>query len=164
MWVSAPTINRVQVVKRHVSSKTPQRSLPPAKMRALISLYHQSESFITPENLSARIDQAFLGQESLARVASPNATLTDLRRIIQKRKENPRMGVWGDDRYLSQRPEQMAPGWSGGFSFREQSVMNALYGVDQGGKPGLEVLEESAERIQQDLEDDMMDGEGESES
>jgi len=149
---------RISQVVKHVSSKTPvsQGSLPPAKMRALISLYHQSDSFITLENLSARIDQAFLDQEPLSRVSAPNATIPDLKRMANQRKSAPRIGIWDDSRYLSQKPAQMTQDWSGGLPYREQRVIEALYGVERGGMPGLEVLEESGERIEEDIAEDLM--------
>jgi hypothetical protein len=165
MWESAPTINRqlrrpLLVVKRHVSSNASkpavsQRSLPPAKTRALISLYHQSKSFITPENLSARIDEAFLNEDQLARISSPNAVIQDLRRLVVQRKTSPRMGIWEDHRHSPYRQGQMSSGWSGGGPFRDRSVVEALYGVDKGGMPGLDVLEESGDRIQSDIAEDL---------
>ncbi|KAF8573944.1 hypothetical protein K439DRAFT_1552471 [Ramaria rubella] len=44
--------------------------LPPAKLRALITLYHPSSTFITPANLSQRIDLAFTDPLHLSQTAS----------------------------------------------------------------------------------------------
>ena len=145
----------VQVANRHVSSKPPKysASLPPAKMHALISLYHQSESFITPENLSARIDETFLREESLVAIGSPNIIVQDLSRLVRRRRATPRLGVWEDDSHGP--ASRMAYGWTGDPAFREQCVFEALYGVDSGKRPGLAILEESGEKIQEDIEDDL---------
>jgi len=145
----------VQTVRRYVSSKSPKPSspsLPPAKMRALISLYHQSESFITPENLSERIDHAFLSKDMHVRAFTPNASLPDLRRSVKERRNAPRIGAWDDQSNLFSYRSEV--GWSDTNSSREKSVIEALYGVYQSGKPGLEVLEESGERIEQNILDD----------
>jgi hypothetical protein len=127
-------------------------------MRALISLYHQSDSFITIENLSERIDRAFLNNDPLARFMTPNASHTDLKHVVEERRRAPRMGAW-DDRSSSfpYHLDQTNAAWSDRNSSREQSVVEAFYGVDRGGKPGLGVLEETRERIEQNiLEDERM--------
>lgn len=43
------------------SSNEPNSNLPDAKLRLLISLYHQSGEFVTPENLDDKFNQAFTG-------------------------------------------------------------------------------------------------------
>ena len=43
------------------SSNEPNSNLPDAKLRLLISLYHQSGEFVTPENLDDKFNQAFIG-------------------------------------------------------------------------------------------------------
>lgn len=131
----------------------PQNTLPPAKMRALISLYHQVDTFVTHENLSERIDRAFLEQGLLSKAFTPTTSLSDLKRVVAERRSAPRISEWDPDSPMDG-PEQMGLGWSDSKSLREQRVIEALYGVDKGRKPGLEVLQESGERIQQDLFED----------
>jgi hypothetical protein len=124
-------------------------------MRALISLYHQSESFITLENLSDRIDQAFLHKDPLLKAVSDNMTLQDLQRLVRERRNAPRVGLWDEQTLAHQSYPSMDLGWSESFSAREQGVIEALYGVQPGGKPGLEVLLESGEQEEQvNIQDD----------
>src|SRR5258708_31902409 len=42
------------------SSNEPNSNLPDAKLRLLISLYHQSGEFVTPENLDDNVNQHLL--------------------------------------------------------------------------------------------------------
>jgi len=126
-------------------------------MRALISLYHQSESFITPENLSDRIDSAFTtSNDPLTRVFNPSSRLDDLRNLVKERRLQARFAESGPaetGRRLL-RTSTMGSDWEESNAAREQKVVDALHGVD-GGKPGLEVLEESTERVQQNVTDDL---------
>ncbi|KAJ4472258.1 hypothetical protein J3R30DRAFT_3218793, partial [Lentinula aciculospora] len=117
--------------------------LSPEKMRALISLYHQSDTFITPENLSERIDQSFTtrARETLA-FGPQQAGVDTLSHFHTQAKLAPKFSEW--DR------EKMQFGnaaWSKAtYSSREWKVVEALYGVDASGPleplPGLEALEE----------------------
>jgi hypothetical protein len=67
------------------------------------------------------------------------------------------MVVWNDTPYYMPRPVQRDTLWSERSSSREMRVFEALYGVDVAGKPGLEVLEESKARLEQEkLEDQRM--------
>jgi len=149
-------------MSRSISSKAAKHfkcsrpRLPPEKMRALISLYHQADSFITPENLTERTHLALLGSDPLARVLTSNLTYGDLRRMVDDRRMAPRMAVWNDTpHYMPVSLRETL--WSERSSVREMRVFEALYGVDVAGKPGLEVLEESKARLEQDkLEDQRM--------
>ena len=123
-------------------------------MRALISLYHQADSFITLDNLEQRIHLSFLNSDPLARVMSSNLTYTDLRRLIDERRSAPRMGAGNDNPTHISLPVQRETLWSERSTGREMRVFQALYGVDAAGKPGLEVLEESKERIEQNILED----------
>ncbi|EKM59694.1 uncharacterized protein PHACADRAFT_250355 [Phanerochaete carnosa HHB-10118-sp] len=155
---------RVGSARRHVSTKVipkaPKPSstdipshttLPPAKMRALISLYHQAENFITPENLSAQIDEVFVYRPQRSAMSAERETLLkDLRSELLERRTLPKMGE-GKSVYSSVRQQQQQSereSWSRAKSTRETRVMHALYGTEDAGKPGLEILEEEEERIQ----------------
>ena len=147
-------------LRRCISSKSAKHPtcsrppLPPNKMRALISLYHQADSFITLDNLQQRIHLSFLNSDPLARVMSNNLTYADLRRLVDERRTAPRMGAGNDNPTHIPLPVQRETLWSERSTGREMRVFQALYGVDADGKPGLEVLEESKERIEQNILED----------
>lgn len=106
--------------------------LPPEKMRALISLYHQSRDFISPANLSDKIDEVF-AKDFYANSTS-FAAYWNLVDMVSERKNAPVIGN-------PNTREQIQPhGWATGpAAKREQMVFDALYGVD-GDMPGLETL------------------------
>jgi len=120
-------------------------------MRALISLYHQADTWITPESLEARIDQAFvpaISSEVLALPAVEGIKLDQLKDMAKATKNLPRMAQLGNDATATRRAG------SGDDhdhrSKRETKVFEALYGVEVGSfdsisqkvLPGLEVIEE----------------------
>lgn len=145
-------------LKRHVSSNStpPDLSLPPKKLRALISIYHKSEDFITPQNLSSAIDRAFLGQESLAGLSpEEDRPFSDLKQRLLKRRTAPTTGTWVANETEAKRTEYLAYDWSDTKSGREKQVIAALYGGnDAEGRPGLEMLLEESERLQEHIADD----------
>ena len=142
-------------------------TLPLPKMRALISLYHQADSWITPDNLLENIDKAFLNSDQLALSTKREESLVsvaEMKTYIQLMRNAPKMAQWdsnlsgGNDFYTSQ--------WSefGNNSRRDIKVIEALYGVtafdhkptkiSQAFLPGLEVLRESAHTVRSEHEDD----------
>jgi len=143
---------------RHVSSKStkpdvsaPQRptsSLPPHKLRALISLYHQSRDFISPNNLSDKIDQVFAtgfysSNDSGLRFASYGNLLGTLR----QRRSLPRIGESNMQTFSNEPP------WSS-LAKREDEVFHALYGVDNLKMPGLDALLDEEKKIQEMSKED----------
>jgi len=149
------------VSKRYVSSKQAS-SLPDHKRRALISLYHQSESFITPENLNDRIDEAFKTVLSDTVVLN-KMEVRDLKSVVQKTRTAPKLKQWvpkGDkESPISDSIGDGSSGWSNiTRDRRENKVVAALYGVHvtPSGKilPGLEVLEEYAEKLEDSIKQD----------
>jgi len=128
-------------------------------MRALISLYRQAETFITPENLSERIDSVFTSNELLSKAYYPSTNLDDLKILVRERRVQAKFtendGLRTTNAYKA---TTMGADWDESKAVREQRVIDALYGVSAGGKPGLEVLEESAERIHQNLAEDLKQG------
>ncbi|KAF8639868.1 hypothetical protein AX17_001123 [Amanita inopinata Kibby_2008] len=146
-------------------------TLPPAKMRALVSLYHQADTFITPENLSQRIDEAFVLREEnngMLMIGGPSVadwretallTLPQLREALEAQREAPR--VMEPDREMRMMARESLPygsTWSDRRTVRERKVMEVLYGVERvkGGEmlPGLEVLLEERERLEKDMKAD----------
>lgn len=115
-------------------------------MRALVSLYHQSDTFITPENLSQRIDEAFVPQETRSRIAQISGkSLKDLHQELKDVRKSPKFRDWDKDAVVTSTNGNVL--WSSAKVEREWKVMEALYGVDitpsREVLPGLEVLEES---------------------
>ncbi|KAL0580773.1 hypothetical protein V5O48_001238 [Marasmius crinis-equi] len=140
-----------RIIRRHVSSdaksSTPSKSyfLTPEKKRALVSLYHQSDTFITPENLSERIDEAFLKNKSgdLQHLFNSRVTTRELEHLVREQENAPKFSEWDRDRKALVR---VGVQWSGSTLPREWRVIEALYGVDasdsRNAMPGLEALEE----------------------
>lgn len=160
-------------IKRRVSNKPTNASpkirqtkdvLPPAKMRALISLYHQTDTVITSETLSKRIDQAFTKDNDvmLAQVEAPESGYSALRKIAQDRRFSPKSLDWNNTDFLpsvNTGSYNSNERWSGRRPLRETLVMEALYGVEMDRTkqmlPGWEVLEESTEDIERNIKEDM---------
>lgn len=157
-------VSPVRIIRRHVSAKSPKapshRTLPDAKMRALISLYHQSDTFITPENLLERIDEVFLPSDPSASIRPP-ITLRDLHNALHDQRNAPLSTEWDSapSALLASDYPESKNEWSAMTDARELKVIEALYGVDTTHNrvtmPGLEVLEESVDTLEQNLADDL---------
>ena len=118
-------------------------------MRALISIYHQSENFITPENLSEMIDDAFIYN-----IRYPESVESDyyaLEGVVaaQKRKPKVGMGVMAVRDTVDQ--DEM---WSASRPKRETLLLNALFGTEGKFKPGLEMVEDEFDRVKAKLEEE----------
>lgn len=125
-------------------------------MRALISLYHKADGFITPETLSERIDDAFI-HKPMARsyTFSEERKYADLWDELIERRALPKIGDGKSMlRKTSSMPMDGRRQWSSSEDVRENAAKNALYGIVDSGKPGLEVLEEEHERIQDYIKKD----------
>ena len=148
------------VLSRNNSSQTsswdaPEFSLPPAKLRALISIYHQSAHFITPQNLSAVIDRAFIGDVSGTAI-NPyvEASFEDINEKLKSRRIVPATGPWSTNEIHFKANDSSPQHWASRRSEKEQKVMNVLYGTDREGKPGLEILKEEMRRLSRNMEED----------
>jgi hypothetical protein len=123
-------------------------------MRALISLYHQAESFITPETLSERIDDAFV-HYSRHPIQAP-VSVRELESALTDRRNAPRISQWDQD--VVGPGGYDTGGWSSIRAAREQKVIEALYGVNFTNDrvlPGLEALEESTEQVQSSIREEL---------
>lgn len=153
MRVSLPS-SGARVFRQYSSTAKPAQypyRMAPEKLRALISLYHQCDTFITPNNLSQRIDEAFLKEHTKENgLAKGNlTTVTHLHGLIKQERLYPRLSEW-----YNMPPEKTTTGiWSGsGVSQRESQVIEALYGVDASDgsehrrMPGLEILLDEHEK------------------
>jgi hypothetical protein len=131
------------------SQPKPNYTLSPEKLRALISLYHQTDTFITKENLSERIDQAFIQKDLKLELMTGIPGMKALKEEVQRRRAAPKFSE--HDMETGQGPSR--PGeegtWSSNLTLREWKVVEALYGVDSSdmkrSMPGLESLEEWSE-------------------
>ncbi|KAF9485391.1 hypothetical protein BDN70DRAFT_871441 [Pholiota conissans] len=135
-------------------------SLPPAKMRALIALYHQAEDWITEENLMERIDQAFVPERASATIDSTGPTKPQSlsydtidrgRRTILAA---PKMAPWdltSGQALSDSHHSNTGASWSNNRLMRERKVIEALYGVVVTDKnklmPGLDIVEEAEEMV-----------------
>jgi hypothetical protein len=138
---------------RHTSTTRPSPTsnaassstqLPPEKMRALISLYHQSKDFISPANLSDKIDEVF-AKDFYANSTS-FAGYWNLVGMLMERNNSPVIGS-------PHTRDQLQPHrwFVGPAAKREQMVFNALYGVDE-DMPGLETLLDEEGKIRENTE------------
>ncbi|KAF8901718.1 hypothetical protein CPB84DRAFT_1846711 [Gymnopilus junonius] len=161
-------VTSLQALSRHYSSdkgsSSPlsskvqsNKTLPPAKMRALIALYHQADSWITRDNLEQRIDQAFIPELGL----SPRHALDvdvesgrergwirvdDLDKYHKLTRMAPKLAQW-NRALASDIMSNSDTDWSLQPSKRELKVVEALYGMEAPNDnlllPGLEILQET---------------------
>ncbi|KDR83362.1 hypothetical protein GALMADRAFT_43078, partial [Galerina marginata CBS 339.88] len=137
-------------------------TLPPAKVRALIALYHQADSWITEKDLLDRIDNAFVPELPTSKSPADHdylhgrtiswTRMEDLEKVRKEMKIAPKMAQW--DRSLSGNLG-IGADWSGKASKRELKVIAALYGVespaDERLLPGLEVLREVPDYLDREI-------------
>ena len=125
--------------KANTQAPPPDFVLPPKKLRALVSLYHQSRSFITLENLDEAIDRAFADPSSMRILGTRRVDWPSLRLEIKERERLPKFGL----------PETLDSAlgmYGGGYEQREtrvEEVFDAMYGTWQTNKPGLELLQDT---------------------
>ncbi|KAL6306656.1 hypothetical protein BKA93DRAFT_711599, partial [Sparassis latifolia] len=130
--------------------------LPRKKLRALVSLYHQSDSFITPETLSKAIDDAFIYKTD-STLLSHEQSYWELEVALRLRQQLPSIGdadISLVDSGRRSRPSESGVGWSSQRTIRENQAVRALFGVEDYAKPGADVLLEEAERIQEFIKKD----------
>lgn len=124
-------------------------------MRALVSLYHQAETFISLDNLSEAIDTAFIEKpkDRKSREMSYDRICT----LLRSRSRRPKVSA-GRARSMANDAEDpttaTARMWSEQEHQREYKVRAALFGTEGMGKPGLGVLEDEYERVVEDLRKD----------
>lgn len=145
-------------------------TLPPAKMRALIALYHQADDWITEENLMERIDKAFIPDRESTSAIVDSTGISGPRMVsydeIEKAKREvlaaPKMSQWDSKAGASLKEKTHGTNvdsWTNNRATRERKVIEALYGVviSPDGKsllPGLEVVKESTNMLKEFAKDD----------
>jgi hypothetical protein len=146
---------RAKPLARSMSSKpTPQAPpqdfvLPPKKLRALVSLYHQSKSFITPENLDEAIDRAFAEPPSVRVLV--NRRLLDWPSLRLEVKERERLSKFGLPETLNSVLSMYEAGYHEEREKRVEQVFDAMYGTLETDKPGLELLQDTWADVEQRL-------------
>ncbi|KAJ7591312.1 hypothetical protein C8J56DRAFT_935200 [Mycena floridula] len=113
--------------RRYASTSVKSTYQQPEKMRALISLYHQSSTCITAEKLSDAIDAAFAGPKDMGKVVTlATVDRNYLKKSRRQQQEQPKISEWQAD---DVKPDSDR-NWSAKISGREGRVIEALYGVD----------------------------------
>lgn len=114
------------------------------RKRKLVSLYHETEDFVTLENLSSYIDDRFAsGSRSAADVRNLEETAVTLGRAVDEQHRRPKMVVATHD--------SMAGFFNLGSPYRDaagdikeerkEKLRNAVYSVDDKKKTGVEMVE-----------------------
>lgn len=141
-------------------------NLSPEKMRALIAMYHQAETFVTRENLMEKIDEAFTKQPNTLTMNRVSLSIRDFDALLSRRKEAPTVTEWnpGDTVFdpIATTNASEAGGrmsiWSTVGVARDSKVIEALYGVESLGAgralPGLEALEDAADLLERSAKED----------
>lgn len=159
MSSSTPSSSSSSSSQPHPPSKTQPLAgfaLPPSKLRALVALYHQSQSFVTTsEKLDEAIDRAFAdgtggggGVRAFGVVAARRPLdWPDLRLEVKERERLSKFGL----------PETLGSALSlyeAGCEEREgrvERVFDAMYGTWQTDRPGLELLQDTWEDVEERL-------------
>lgn len=135
-------------------------SLPDAKMRALISLYHQAGSFITEENLVERIDEAFAYKNLSSQIYNHHyqITMDDLKKVVAREKQSPRLTSVSGMMRGSSRDADVGQAFSDALDRRDVKMIEALYGVDRSDGqrflPGLDAVRDDIERLEAEISED----------
>ncbi|KAH6914838.1 hypothetical protein BKA70DRAFT_1257175 [Coprinopsis sp. MPI-PUGE-AT-0042] len=146
--VAGPSTPRVTAVTRKARSKNKSAAgqLPPEKLRALIALYHQSDSFINEDNLLEKINDALIrktSQQYMEQYREP--TVDTLNDAVRARKTTPKFTQ------ISVKHDSGISSGQWGFvrNLRDREVAGAMYGLDgssnaQKPKPGLELVQDAS--------------------
>jgi hypothetical protein len=132
--------------KARSQNKSAAGQLPPEKIRALIALYHQSDTFINEDNLLERINDALIQKRSQHLYETyKEPTVAMLNEAVHARKSNPKsIQIRGKDEHKVSSNQ-----WSFQRNLRDREVAGAMYGLDgsssaQKPKPGLELVQDAA--------------------
>lgn len=151
---SSPCSSLAFMCRRSVSSKANFLSPHDKRMEALVSLYHQSNTFITPENLSAVIDQAFTQPLNIAEDQKKHS-FAELFLMKKHHRESQKFFLGRDDGASSiHSSESMGPGWTESKSRRVDRVHRALMGTQKDGRPSWLALKENSKRVKSEIDGD----------
>ncbi|KAN0097682.1 hypothetical protein V8E55_002128 [Tylopilus felleus] len=150
---SLPCSSLASATRRSISYKARVQSSNDERMEALVSLYHQSNTFITPENLSAVIDQAFTQPMNIAE-DQKKYSFGELLKMKQDLRKSRKFFLGRDDGSSTNSSESMGPGWTESRSRRVDRVYQTLMGTQKDGRPSWLALKENNEKVKRQLETD----------
>ncbi|KAJ7774312.1 hypothetical protein DFH07DRAFT_800973 [Mycena maculata] len=139
--------------------------ISPEKMRALIAMYHQAETFVTRDNLKAKIDEAFTRQDRTVATEHRSLTLGDFEFAVRRRERAPTVTEWNAiEKELNRDiPEGGTMSiWSNPGAPRDLKMIEALYGVETLGStqgkrvamPGWDVLNDNESLFETSAKED----------
>jgi hypothetical protein len=146
------------VIKRYIS-RAPAKD--DARKRALVSLYHQCDTFITPENLSQKIDEAFVPLNGINLSSNlEKRSYAELRRLVIEREEQPRHFFGKGNNKPSSTALRVALSSSSPNNEKQRTAraMEALVGMSKDGKPLWTTLKKDGWRIRGQLKADRRQG------
>ena len=113
------------------------------RKRKIVSLYHETERFVTLENLSSYIDERFgLNPHTFNDVRSLEDTAMSLDTALREQHDRPKTTVVTAENMgsyqLYQRTRRFAEEIK---DDRMEKLKNAVYGVDESKKVGMEMVE-----------------------
>lgn len=130
-------------------------------MRILTSLYHQSESFITKENLSDAIDDAFIYRHEKYSSHKFEGRMVEVAVDVAAQEDAPK---YTPETGLSSTINKAAHVntkdvnkiWSSRMSPREMGVAAVLYGVEEenSAQPGYDLLMDKYEEVKAQIEEE----------
>ncbi|KAI0721841.1 hypothetical protein C8T65DRAFT_565640 [Cerioporus squamosus] len=125
-------------------------------MRILVDLYHQSKQFITKENLSEAIDEAFIRSRSERQTLHPETPFAALVADVEYHRRAPKFAPPNNMRAISSSKDAEHNkdwDWSYQRGPREAAVMSTLYGVTNGqGEPQYDALMDGYKVVKQEIE------------
>ncbi|KAG6333508.1 hypothetical protein ID866_5584 [Astraeus odoratus] len=143
-------LRRVSVTTLSVRCKS-SRAHHDVKMNALVSIYHQSDRFITPETLSDAIDQAFTTKDNFSDDKRKYSCMELLQMRTQQRQA-PKFFLGKDQSFPSISDSSgMGPGWTESKERRVDRVCEALMGTTRNGKPSWSGVKANSERVMAQL-------------
>ncbi|KAG2158892.1 uncharacterized protein EDB93DRAFT_430033 [Suillus bovinus] len=144
------------VIKRNISRAASKHHV---RMRALVSLYHQCDTFVTPENLSQKIDEAFVRTKDLNfNTNIEKRSFAELKRLVAEREEEPRHFFGKSIRSSIGLDASLASSSPNSAQQRMAKAMEALVSVSQDGKPSWTAVQENAPKIDKQLQEDQRQG------
>ena len=116
------------------------------KLQALVSLYHQSRSFITREGLDEHIDNEFGHAERLTMTRLYPYGSADLHNSLRERRTTPTYTTNPPLFTFDIDPKAGTTRNRGLQVDRPQRLAGVMYGTDERGEPALEAVEEAIRR------------------
>lgn len=136
---SSSTTRRLKFKKHRATEDASEK-----RLRAYVSLYHQSSSWVTPENLDAYIDRVFVPENlNISNTYGKshlylNRRKEDFENLLASRDGSPRYGAPDELHYINIKNPPAVNGSQQQLSVASVSEIHAaLWGNDVSRKPGL---------------------------